>query len=89
MKRFSISILIILFSFFCGGMAVPAEELFPDFEGKKKFAREMSTLIERAWKKWQDSVSINDIYVDGSQGILSAGDIKVRLPPSNQANSAI
>lgn len=58
------------------GAEEKAKGLFPDLESKEKFAREISFLIEKAWKKWQDDILINDIHVEGSQGILSAGDLK-------------
>lgn len=59
-----------------GVAAEESEGLFSSPEDKKQFAREVSGLIERAWKKWQDAVRVNDVYVDGSRGVLSAGDLK-------------
>jgi hypothetical protein len=51
------------------------ENLFSTLESKKQFASEVSALIEKAWKKWQDSVLIEDIDVESSQGLLLPGDI--------------
>jgi hypothetical protein len=79
MKHYKLLILLISLSFFSSIHAfaeTTAEGLFSTPESKEQFAREVSFLIEKAWKKWQDAVRVNDIYVDGSQGILSAGDLK-------------
>jgi hypothetical protein len=75
-RIFALSFLV--FSALCGEKASGKDgrDLFAGLEKKEAFAREISYLIEKAWKNWQDSVTINDIYVDGSQGVLSAGDIK-------------
>lgn len=51
------------------------EGLFSTLESKEAFAEEVSGLIGSAWKKWQDSVVINGIEVDGSVGVLRPGDI--------------
>jgi len=50
--------------------------LFKTMESREQFAREISSLIEKAWKKWQDKVVINNVYVEGSQGILLPGDVR-------------
>jgi hypothetical protein len=58
--------------------AVGEEEkkgVFPDLKAKEEFAVEVSTLIEKAWKQWQDSILIDDIEVEGSYGLLSPGDM--------------
>ena len=78
MKHCKLLILLISLSF-SGSQAfaeTAAEGLFSTPERKQQFAREASVLIEKAWEKWQDAVRVNDIYVDGSQGVLSAGDLK-------------
>lgn len=49
--------------------------LFHSAEDKDQFSKEISGLIETAWKEWQDSVLIGDIDVEGSYGILTPGDI--------------
>ena len=51
------------------------KDLFATLEDKKQFAGEISALIEKAWKKWQDSVLIEDIDVEGSHGLLLPGDM--------------
>jgi len=51
------------------------DPLFAAREDKEDFAREVSYLIERGWKEWQDNIEINDVDVEGSSGIISAGDI--------------
>ncbi|MFC1480615.1 hypothetical protein ACFL5Y_04150 [Candidatus Omnitrophota bacterium] len=53
-----------------------AEELFPTLQSKDEFAGEVSLLIQKAWKKWQDTVLVSDIDVDGSRGLLLPGDIE-------------
>jgi len=52
------------------------EDLFATLDSKKQFARDISSLIEKAWEKWQSKVVINNVYVDGSQGVLSPGDVR-------------
>ncbi|RKY42496.1 MAG: hypothetical protein DRP85_02455 [Candidatus Makaraimicrobium thalassicum] len=49
--------------------------IFSTLGSKKQFAGEVSFLIEKAWKEWQDSVLLNGIEVEGSQGLLQPGDI--------------
>ncbi|MFH1552879.1 MAG: hypothetical protein ABID83_04495 [Candidatus Omnitrophota bacterium] len=53
-----------------------SEGLFFTLESKDEFADEMSLLIQKAWKKWQDTVLVSDIDVDGSRGLLLPGDIE-------------
>ena len=74
---------ILVFSFLLFSIAVTSSfserqpvELFSTLKSKESFAREVSGLIGKAWKKWQDGISVDDIYVDGSRGVLSAGDLK-------------
>jgi hypothetical protein len=50
-------------------------DLFPTLQSKEEFSKEMSSLIVKAWKKWQDAVLINDVDVEGSRGRLLPGDI--------------
>jgi len=59
----------------CAGAEETRGDLFSALEAKKEFAAEMSVLIAKAWKKWQDSVLIEDIDVEGSQGLLLPGDV--------------
>ncbi|MEA3490115.1 MAG: hypothetical protein U9R44_07250 [Candidatus Omnitrophota bacterium] len=49
--------------------------LFPDLEARERFTSEVSGLLESAWKKWQDSVLIDNISVEGSYGLLMPGDM--------------
>ena len=53
-----------------------AEGLFKSPESRDEFAREISLVVGKAWEKWQDNVTVENIAVDGSQGVLSSGDIK-------------
>ena len=70
-------IVMLLFSFNCDASEKePHVILFEDTESKKEFALEISSMISSAWEKWQNAVIVSDIDVDGSQGILSPGDIK-------------
>jgi hypothetical protein len=39
------------------------------------FSGEVSRLVEKAWEKWQDSVVVNGIFVEGSSGRLSPGGL--------------
>ncbi|MBD3295956.1 MAG: hypothetical protein GF392_01150 [Candidatus Omnitrophica bacterium] len=39
------------------------------------FSGEVSGLIEKAWDEWQGSIVINGIFVEGSCGRLSPGDV--------------
>lgn len=39
------------------------------------FSGEVSRLIEAAWEEWQDTIVINGIFVEGSCGRLSPGDM--------------
>ncbi|MBF0216282.1 MAG: hypothetical protein HQL30_04730 [Candidatus Omnitrophica bacterium] len=48
---------------------------FTTSENKKAFAREISLMIGKAWKEWQDKVEINDVAVDGSGGVIFTGAI--------------
>lgn len=50
-------------------------KLFPTLRAKKEFASEVSLLIAKAWKKWQDEVIINNVDVEGARGLLSPGGI--------------
>jgi len=73
-----IMLLLCLGGFAAGALAEGAEEakaVFPDLEAKEEFAVEVSTLIEKAWKEWQDSILIDDIEVEGAYGLLSPGDM--------------
>jgi len=70
------AVLLLLFRFNCDATAFETGERFlEDSKSKKEFALEVSSLIGSAWKKWQDAARVGEIDVDGSQGILSPGDI--------------
>ncbi len=78
MRYPKILILFFLFlNFFLGTVLAgeTGEELFSGLDSKGRFAEEISFLIEKAWKNWQDSVMVNDINVEGSAGILLPGDL--------------
>ena len=51
------------------------EKLFSTRESKIVFADQISPAVGKAWKKWQDSVIINDIDVEGARGVLLPGDM--------------
>ena len=59
------------------------EKLFTTIDSKKEFASEISGLLGKAWKKWQDSVLINDIDVNGARGTLRPGDMAEPVLSSN------
>ncbi|MDP8298320.1 MAG: hypothetical protein P9L88_00210 [Candidatus Tantalella remota] len=60
--------------------AVPAQgeeqKLFATTESREEFAADISSIIEKAWKRWQDSVLIEEVDVEGSQGLLFPGDMR-------------
>ena len=67
---------MILFCAACHAAAsVKPQEVFPSPESKDAFAKDISEIVGGAWKKWQDSVIINGIDVEGSRGLLKPGDI--------------
>ncbi|MGB2630422.1 MAG: hypothetical protein WBD24_06160 [Candidatus Omnitrophota bacterium] len=80
MKTRRLVTLILSFVFLVAfSVLAPAEDtgiLFSGLESRKDFARETADLISKAWKKWQDSILIDDVYVDGAQGVLYAGGVK-------------
>jgi hypothetical protein len=69
--------LLLLFLLIPGSAATEEikETLFSTPESKDEFAREISFLIGKAWEKWQGSVLIDGIDVEGSRGLLLPGDI--------------
>ena len=75
LRGVDLSPFIILFLCFLAGAQEEPKAVFPDLEAKEEFAQEVSTLIEKAWKEWQDSILIDDIEVEGSYGLLSPGDM--------------
>lgn len=48
---------------------------FSSRENKEDFFREISHMVGKAWKNWQDSVVINNVEVQGSTGELRPGDM--------------
>ncbi len=62
--------------FASAAVASEKESLFSSFESKKQFAEDVSTMILKAWKPWQDGVLITDVKVEGSQGIFEVGDMR-------------
>jgi len=62
--------------------AYAKESLFETDISKEEFAKNISYIIERAWSKEQEIVEINDIYVDGSRGILLPGSLSPRITTS-------
>ncbi len=79
MKKHALKIILaaLLFSFAVSGALYPAgEKLFTAPGSKEEFARDISSLLGTAWRKWQDGVVIEEVYVEGSQGILLPGKLK-------------
>ncbi len=63
--------------FYCGPSAAETSEgLFPTLESREEFAKDMSSLVSKAWRRWQDSILVNDVDVEGSYGILRPGGLK-------------
>ena len=52
------------------------EKTFSTIEGREEFASDVSGMIEKAWRAWQDAVVINDVYVDGSRGVLRSESMR-------------
>jgi hypothetical protein len=71
----ALGLLVIILLSFCAAAEEGDADLFSTGESKERFAGEISFLIGRAWQKWQDSVLINDVEVEGSHGFLQPGDI--------------
>jgi len=79
MRNLKLSILTVFIATVLSTGTAEASEpgnLFRSPEEKKNFARDMSTLIENGWRKWQDKVVVDNIYVDGSRGVLLPGDMR-------------
>ena len=60
--------------------AYPAEEdaaacLMSSASDKEDFARRITVLLGKAWKKWQDSVVVNNVEIESSRGMLAPGNI--------------
>ncbi|HNX90533.1 MAG TPA: hypothetical protein PKY78_06225 [Candidatus Omnitrophota bacterium] len=55
------------------------KKIFSTLDEKRMFARDLSHLISESWKIWQQGVIINDVSVDGSQGIMSPGSLSGRV----------
>jgi len=51
------------------------EEVFTTLEDRKEFASEVTGIVGKAWKEWQDAVVIDGINVESSKGILTPGNI--------------
>ena len=50
-------------------------DVFRSYAEKESFARDVSFLVGESWGKWQNSISINGIEVEGSTGLLLPGDL--------------
>jgi hypothetical protein len=66
---------LLIFAFSVRYISAEEETLFTTMESKEEFALEVSSLLEKGLKIWQDSILINDVDVEGAQGILLPGDI--------------
>ena len=60
--------------------AYPAEEgapacLMSSASDKEDFARRITALLGKAWKKWQDSVVVNNVEIESSRGMLAPGNV--------------
>ncbi len=84
--------LIVLFTYCVPPLAVFAaseENVFGTVESRMKFAEHISSMLARAWGKWQDAVVINDVEIEGSQGFLLPGGLGERtlLFPETSENT--
>ncbi len=68
-------ILVFFLCFFCLIAVAKAQNFLSTDEGKRAFAADISILIEKTWKNWQDSITIDNVSVEGSNGILIPGSI--------------
>lgn len=50
-------------------------DVFSSYVEKESFAKDVSSLLGDSWKKWQNTISINGIEVEGSCGLLFPGDL--------------
>ena len=73
--KFKQAALILMSFFVMVSSTASADELFSTPESKEKFLKQISVMVGRAWKEWQDAVVINDIDVQGSNGELRPGDM--------------
>lgn len=72
-----IFVLALLSVFHAEAAAEPEQKnLFKTIESKEEFSRDISSMIGKAWKKWQDEVAISNVHVEGSQGMLFSGDMR-------------
>lgn len=63
--------------------AVAGERTAAIAEEEKLFASDVSELLSKAWKEWQDGVVINDVNVEGSEGVVTP--LNIRGPVFNSA----
>ena len=73
-------IIITTFLLFAAGMSWASateetEEIFVSQKSKDEFAKDISSLIGKTWKAWQDAVVINNVDIEGASGRLTPGNI--------------
>jgi hypothetical protein len=62
---------------FSGSPAICAEKeaVFSSRADKEEFAKQVSGVIARAWETWQNGLTVGDVEVNGSRGIISPGGL--------------
>lgn len=82
MKKNVRGIKILFFAFLAAMMlsGIPAicretEPVFSSYADKKEFSEQVSGMIASAWETWQNGLTIGDVEVNGSRGIISPGGL--------------
>jgi hypothetical protein len=72
-------VLALMLSFLCTP-AYPEEKtssfcFLESDSAKEDLSRRITSLLGKAWKKWQDSVVVNSVDIESSRGVLAPGNI--------------
>ncbi len=76
MKLFKILLISFILSLYASALTPAEDEVFTTPEDRKEFAAEVSAIIEKAWKEWQDAMVIDGVDVESSKGVITPGNIK-------------
>ena len=76
MKLLKILLISFVLSFSAAALTAAEDEVFTTLEDRKEFAEEVSSIIGKAWREWQDALDIDGVDVESSKGVLTPGTIK-------------